>query len=79
MDRFEQEIKKIRKMNTEMMALGILKNGVIYNSVKDLSIKELQEWCIEYAKKHNDCIGDVFYWEMEDDAAIDWEQVKEKL
>ena len=79
MDRFEQEIKKIRKENTEMMALGILKNGVIYNSVKDLSTKELQEWCIEYAKKHDDHIGNIFYWEMEDGAAIDWEQVKEKL
>lgn len=79
MDRFEQEIKKIRKENTEMMALGILKNDAIYCSVKDLSTKELQEWCIEYAKKHDNYIGDVFYWEMEDDAAIDWEHVKEWL
>lgn len=79
MNRFEQEIKKIREENTEMMALGILTNGVIYNSVKDLPTKELQEWCVEYAKKHDDHIGDVFYWEMEDDAAIDWEAVKEWL
>lgn len=79
MNRFEQEIKKIRKENTEMMALGILKNSVIYNSVKDLSAKEIQEWCVEYARKHDDHIGDVFSWEMEDAAAIDWETVKERL
>lgn len=79
MSSFEEDIKTIKKENTEMLALGLLRSDRIYNEVKDLSTKKLREWCIEYAMKHEDHIGEVFYWEMEDDMAIDWEEVKNKL
>ena len=76
---FEQEIKQIKHENTEMLKLGLLRSKRLYNEVKDLSTKELRDFCVSYAKEHDDHIGDVFYWEMEDDMAIDWDAIKAGL
>lgn len=79
MSSFEDDIKTIKKENTEMLKLGLLRNRKLYDEVNELSTKELRAWCIDFAKEHEDHIGEVFYWEMEDDMAVDWQAVKEGL
>ena len=79
MSDFEDEIVELKRENTEYVKLFILRDAKIYDYVKNMSDKELQKYCISYAAEHDDAFGEVFTWELEDDQAVDWNQVKEGL
>ena len=76
---FEQQIGRIRKDNTERVKMTLLRSNKLYSEVKDMGTDELKQFCIEYAKGHEDALGDTFVWELEDDMAIDWQAVREGL